>query len=87
MNLKTPTKKIGPVEAATNHGTTYLMFVPRSCKELFRLELTNQATLVEAGIPHYVDYTGDNYRYCLSVTLCYQGKSPTFEEVLGLVKP
>lgn len=83
-----PTKRVRPIELATNHGTTYLRFMPKSCKEIFRTELKNEATLVEAGIPHYIDYTGDEYRYCLSITLKLQDRSPSFNEVLGLaVKP
>jgi hypothetical protein len=53
----------------TDHGTKYLRVARASCQEVSRTEIKNETTLIEAGVPHMISYSGTAPRYSLSITI------------------
>jgi len=76
---------IKTIKFATEHGNQYLRMAKSSCIEVARTVVQNKTTLINASVPHLVDYTGDVPRYCVSITCFYNGVRPTFDKVLELI--
>lgn len=74
------------IKYLTEHGTAYLRLAKSSCTEVGRTVIKNETTLINGGIPHMVDYTGDAPRYCLSITFLLNGVRPTINEILELIR-
>lgn len=67
----------------TDHGTKYLRVARSSCQEVGRTEIKNETTLIEAGIPHMVTYSGSVPRYSLSITIKKLQKEITYLELIS----
>jgi hypothetical protein len=67
----------------TDHGTKYLRVARSSCQEVDRTEIKNETTLIEAGIPHMINYSGSLPRYSLSITIKKLQKEITYLELIS----
>jgi hypothetical protein len=67
----------------TDHGTKYLRVARSSCKEIDRTEIKNETTLIEAGIPHMINYSGSVSRYSLSITIKKLQKEITYSKLIS----
>lgn len=71
----------------TSYGNPYARVHKSSCIELCRTVIENKTTLIQAGIPHTIEYIGSVPRYCYSVTPKKKnGEIPSFMEVVELLK-
>jgi hypothetical protein len=67
----------------TEHGTKYLRVARNSCQEVSRVTINNETTLIEAGIPHMVIYSGSIPRYSLSITIKKLQKEITYSKLIS----
>jgi hypothetical protein len=77
---------IRSIKYLTDHGNAYLRLAKPSCTEVGRTVIKNETTLINGGVPHMIDYTGNVPRYCLSVAVFLKGKRPTMNEILELIR-
>lgn len=67
----------------TDHGTKYLRVARSSCREVARTEIKNETTLIEAGMPHMVVYSGTVPRYSLSITIRKSQKEISYLDLIS----
>jgi hypothetical protein len=79
--MKSTKEKFSVQQLYTDHGTKYLRVSRSSCQEIDRTEIKNETTLIEAGIPHTINYSGDMPRYSLSITV----KNFTYLEIISKI--
>jgi len=69
----------------TQLGEDYLKVDPTDAVELARYRVPNKTTLIDAGIPHCLEYNGTSARISLSIFLHYKNRLPTWEEATTLL--
>lgn len=80
--MKSDKEKFSVQQLYTDHRTKYLRVSRSSCIELDRTEIKNETTLIEAGIPHMINYSGNTPRYSLSITI----KTFTYSDLISKIR-
>jgi hypothetical protein len=81
--MKSDKEKFSVQKLYTDHGTKYQRVARSSCIELTRTEIKNETTLIEAGIPHMINYSGSLPRYSLSITIKKLQKDITYSKLIS----
>jgi hypothetical protein len=81
--MQSDKEKFSVQKLYTDHGTKYLRVARSSCIELARTEIKNETTLIEAGIPHMINYSGSLPRYSLSITIKKLKKEITYSKLIS----
>jgi hypothetical protein len=81
--MKPIKEKFSVQKLYTDHGTKYLRIARNSCREVSRATINNETTLIEAGMPHMVNYSGSVPRYSLSITIKKLQKEITYSKLIS----